>query len=221
MKKLFIEVKSDVKINLPESEIAKLPKKLGLISTVQFLEQMQYTREILEGAGKKCIVGEGTQPNAGQVLGCDASAADKIASKVDAFLYIGDGNFHPVAVRLSTGKDVYVLDPYKNTITELCDADLELYEKRKKAAMTKFAVSKNIGIIVTTKPGQNKIEQAEKLKASLKDENCYIFICDNLDFSQLENFNFIDCWVNTACPRIAIDDYDKFNKPVINIEDIR
>jgi len=43
---------------------------------------------------------------------------------------------------------------------------------------------------------------------------------DTLDFSQLENFNFVECFVNTACPRL-IDDYDKFHKAILNIDYIK
>jgi diphthamide synthase subunit DPH2 len=39
-------------------------------------------------------------------------------------------------------------------------------------------------------------------------------VCDTFDYSELENFNFIECWVNTMCPRVAED----IN--VLNVEDI-
>ena len=50
------------------------------------------------------------------------------------------------------------------------------------------------------------------LKKKIKKE-CYIFTADEIDFNQFENFSFIDCWINTACPRIA-----DFRKDVINYE---
>ena len=46
-----------------------------------------------------------------------------------------------------------------------------------------------------------------------------IFAFDTLDFNQIENFPFVQCWVNTACSRI-LDDYEKFPKPLVDISDI-
>jgi diphthamide biosynthesis enzyme Dph1/Dph2-like protein len=34
-----------------------------------------------------------------------------------------------------------------------------------------------------------------------------------------ENYPFIECWVNTACPRIGTDDIININQPMINLRD--
>ena len=67
------------------------------------------------------------------------------------------------------------------------------------------------------KKGQGRMQDALKLKKELKDKNVFIFMFETLDFNSLENFPFIDVWVNTACPRI-MDDWEKINKPVVNID---
>ena len=36
-------------------------------------------------------------------------------------------------------------------------------------------------------------------------KEAYLFLSDEINFSQLENFNFIQSWINTACPRIVED----------------
>ena len=86
---------------------------------------------------------------------------------------------------------------------------------KRKAQLIKFHSSKEIGIIVSTKPGQNKLEEAKKLKNKFPDKNFYFILFDNIDYNQLENFNFIEAWVNTACPRIEED------VKVLNIEALR
>jgi len=48
-----------------------------------------------------------------------------------------------------------------------------------------------------------------------KDKKYYLFAFDTLQANELENFPFIDCWVNTACSRIADE---KSN--IVNIDDI-
>lgn len=216
MKKLFIEAKYNGKIILDSSVIKKLPQKIGLVSTVQFADKLNEIKKQIEKFNKKVLVGKSKQKYAGQVLGCDVSSAEKIAKEVDCFLYIGDGNFHPLEIALKTNKEVFTFNPFNKKFEKLDKKEIERIEKRKKGAYLKFLSSENIGILVSTKYGQNKINEAVKLKSKLKNKNCYILIFDTLDLNQLESFNFIDCFVNTACPRLSED----FSKAVVNIEDL-
>ncbi len=63
--------------------------------------------------------------------------------------------------------------------------------------------------------GQSRMKDAMKL-AERKDKQYYIFAFDTLNEMDLENFPFIQAWVNTACPRIADN-----RKGMINIDDIK
>ena len=98
--------------------------------------------------------------------------------------------------------------------------DSEIIRKRLTAAKTAFFMSKNIGVLVTTKQGQNKLSEFMKIKNNYKDKNFYFLVNNNLEPEKLEDFSFIECFVNTACERIAIDDYKKFRKPIINFEEL-
>ena len=80
--------------------------------------------------------------------------------------------------------------------------------------MNKYLHAKTIGIIVTTKIGQKNLMRALELEKKT-DKECYIFACDELDMSQFENFNFVQFWVNTACPRIPDQAVN-----MINIDDL-
>ena len=84
---------------------------------------------------------------------------------------------------------------------------------QQKGALLKFLSSKEVGIIVSTKPGQEKLKKAFELKNKLKDKNCHVFLADTIDPAEFENFPFIECWVNTACPRFADE-----KKGVVNYE---
>lgn len=208
---LLIEAKSTIDVKpVAEKALKLLPKRVGLVTTSQHKHKLNEIKKIIEKTGKKVFVG-------GQVLGCDASAAVKIKNKVDAFLYIGSGEFHPIEVVLETGKKVIIANPFSNEVSEINKKDVEIYKKRQKGALLKFLSSKNIGILVSTKPGQQKLRDAMKLKKKLekKDKNCYIFIADNIDASQFENFPFVECWVNTACPRLEEDKSGIVNYKVI------
>jgi diphthamide biosynthesis enzyme Dph1/Dph2-like protein len=41
-----------------------------------------------------------------------------------------------------------------------------------------------------------------------------------VEFQELENFPFIEVFVNTACPRIGLEDQKKFPRPVVNLADV-
>lgn len=219
MKIMMVESRYQGKINLSNLDASILPKTIGLATTVQFLDYVNEIKQHLESRGKTIFIDKIKQKYEGQLLGCDTGAAEKIKDKVDAFLYIGTGIFHPLGIALNIEKDVLCYDPINAIMSKVDREQVEKYNKKRRAAYMKFLEATEIGIIVSLKPGQNNFKKAVELKKQLKDKNCYIFVCDTLDFNQLENFPFIQCWVNTACNRI-LDDYEKFAKPLIDLSEI-
>jgi 2-(3-amino-3-carboxypropyl)histidine synthase len=202
MKVIHIHARSDAEIDLSEEQIAKLPKKLGVVTTIQHLHKTDALVEKL-GAVK-----------GGQILGCDVSNAEEIKDDVDAYLYIGSGEFHPIAVALATKKEVFTFNPYSKKMDKIKEEDVERYEKKKKASLLKFLSAEKVGILVSTKKGQANMAKALEL-SERKDKEYFMFAFDTLISSELENFPSIECWVNTACPRIADE------KPnIINIDDV-
>ena len=91
--------------------------------------------------------------------------------------------------------------------------------KRYRAALIKFLNAKKIGVIITLKPGQEFMKTALMLEKKFSEKKFYFFVDEAVSFNQLENFNFIDMWMNTACPRIAVDDAEWFSRGVINLND--
>jgi 2-(3-amino-3-carboxypropyl)histidine synthase len=212
MKTLFIEAKYTKKIKIKESELKKLPKKIGLQTTVQFVNHLKEIQDQLIKHDIKPILKKAKQIYPGQILGCDVSSANNIKDKVDAFLYIGTGKFHPIAIGL-LNKPVYILNPMTGIITTLKKDEVIKYQKKKQGALLKFYNAKNIGILLSTKYGQ-KFGNLNKLKEKYKDKQFYEFVFDTINKFELENFSFIDCFVNTACPRIDED----FN--VLNVDEL-
>lgn len=219
MKIMMVEGRYTGKINLSSLDAEMLPKRIGLATTVQFLGHVDEIKQYLEKSGKAIFVDKIKQKYEGQLLGCDTGAAEKVKDNVDAFLYIGTGIFHPLGIALKIDKDVFCYDPINAIMSRIDRAEVERYNRKRKAAYLKFLESTEIGILVSLKPGQNNFGKAVELKKQLKDKSCYIFVSDTLEFSQVENFPFIQCWVNTACNRI-LDDYDKFPKPLVDLSDI-
>ena len=194
MKTIFIEAKSKEDI----TDVVKRFKekgKVGLVSSVQYLNQLEKAKKLVKNS--KIV---------GQVLGCNVSNA--IKSDVDLFLYVGSAYFHPIQIAVKTNKPVYIANPLTNKISKINKEEIEQYKKRIMGRQTKYLMSEQKAFIVSTKPGQNKLNLILKRK-----ENYPIFICNNLDLNELENFREIDYWVNTACQRIE-------GKNIINLEDL-
>jgi len=233
---IFIPVRYAEKIVVPSNIINRLPNKIMIFGSVQFLEQLSYIAKQLESAGKtvlmiksKNFLYDGMISEKGQLLGCNAECFDDDISKnhdegFDAFFYVGDGVFHPKALLVNNRKDIYCYDPKIGKLEVLRKELHDDIQKRRKGSVLKFLSSNNIGVIITTKIGQCNSKRADSVVARIykkwPDKNIYTFICDELNFQELENFNFIDIYINTACPRIGYEDTVRSPKPIINIEDV-
>jgi 2-(3-amino-3-carboxypropyl)histidine synthase len=152
----------------------------------------------------------------GQILGCRQDNALKL--DVDCFLYIGSGRFHPLGVALKTDKPVYILNPLSGVLDSITPDEKKRWLGKRKGAISRAMESRTFGLMVSTKDGQFNIKKAMELKKRLKEKGkeAVIFAADELSPNNLLPFK-VDCWVNTACPRIAGDEY---NRPVINADEL-
>lgn len=217
MKVEFIESKYKEKVILPDKVIKRLPNDLALFTTVQFIDSLENIKKQLEKKKIKVKLYKvkHTQYKC-QLLGCSIEKFDS-----DNFLYIGDGMFHPKTLLLKNPKSkIFVFNPMNNKFSIIEKKEIVPWLKRKKGALLKMMISNNIGVLISTKLGQNKIEEALELKKRFPEKELYFFLFNTLDFNELENFPFVDCFINTACPRIAYDDTNKIRKPILNLEDL-
>ncbi len=230
---IFIDAKWQGEINLTK-ELENYFKKnkinsIALFASIQFTNLDNFIKQI-EKLGIKANITKAKRTNIPlQILGCDCyenSFKENIIKNSDAVLYIGDGLFHPKALLLSQIKSknikpVIIFDPIANQIKEINKKDIERQIQKIKRNLKLFINSKTIGILVTIKPGQQYFSSAKKLKEKLEQENkrAYIFIDDIINLNQLENYPFIQSWVNTACPRIGTDDILNTEKPIINLRE--
>tara|TARA_Y100000034_G_scaffold47494_1_gene58491 strand:- start:2387 stop:2995 length:609 start_codon:yes stop_codon:yes gene_type:complete len=196
MKVMFVKAKSKEDIT---NVVKKFKEKgiVGLVSSVQYVNQLEKAQKLIPNS----II-------AGQVLGCKVVNTLKIKKDVDMYLYIGSAYFHPIKIAIDTEKPVYIANPLTNEVSLLDKKDVENYKNKIRGKQAKYLMSKQKAFIVSTKPGQNRLNIILKRK-----ENYPVFICNNLDLNELENFREIDYWVNTACNRIE-------GKNIINLEDL-
>ena len=203
MKVLFIDARANFDITeLKDKILNKFKKgKFGLVANIQFLPQLEEIKTILPNS----VV-------AGQVVGCNVLNTIKIKEKVDAFIYIGSAYFYPIEVAAKTKMPVYIANPLTNEISLVSKKEVEEYEKKKKGKILKFLSVKKIGILVSTKPGQENMKLALMIKEKLNKESV-IGISNTLNPDNLENFSDVEYWINTACSRIE-------HSKIINFEDI-
>ncbi len=218
-KTIFIPCRSKADIELVADNILEKVdfKKIGLVTTAQFVDDLKGIKKRLKAKGKTVIVSPG-RPNPGQVLGCDAKAASGPGAKgAEAYVYIGTGHFHPLRVALETGKPTYIAHP-SGGIEKVSDELVMKHKKIRAARMYRFDEAKVVGILVSTKPGQNRMKKALELKKKLAGKKeTFIFAANEIKPDYLIGYN-VDAWVNTACPRIT---EDAFEKPMVDISEIK
>jgi len=152
---------------------------------------------------------------AGQLLGCDYHTATVIEADVDGYLYIGTGDFHPLGVAILIDKPVIIADPERGTARDLKEVRDRVLRQRH-AAIARAHDASVFGIIVSKKIGQERLEAAKDLKALAEKhgKQANIFLMDLVAPDLLEGYR-VDAWVNTACPRIAIEDVLQYKKPIL------
>jgi 2-(3-amino-3-carboxypropyl)histidine synthase len=221
---VYVEARATVNVNeAVEKALPMMEKwhKIGLATTVQHVQTLDGVREILLNAGKTVVIGDAGRLNySGQVVGCDYSNAKSIAKDVEAFLFIGGGQFHAIGVAISTSKPTIVADPYEKRSFSV-NKEAEKILKQQWASIEEAKKSKIFAVLVGLKPGQKKLEEALRVKQKLEEngKTVCLFIIREVTPEALLEFPTIDVYVNTACPRISLDDASRFHKPVLTVNE--
>lgn len=223
MKVRFLPATYTKQVRLPQQLLEQLPETVCLYTTIQFASHVPDLVAQLEKAHKKVVLVESTnyyydgkKTRPGQLLGCN----QETVKGIDAFLYVGDGLFHPKILMVKNDQPLFGYDPIGNVFKQLGREEMERLKKKRQGALSVFQMSQHVGVLVSAKPGQNLLERALKLTRTYPDKQFYFVVFNDINFGELENFPFVQCWVNTACYRLALDDTNKINKPVVNLYDL-
>ncbi|MBN1274772.1 diphthamide synthesis protein [Candidatus Woesearchaeota archaeon] len=223
MKVTHLRVDADADVTLPASLLAKIPGKVALFTTAQLLSKYEKLASQLKAAGKTVIrIKTPHTREPGQLLGCNLQPfKDYAEEEFDACLYIGDGQFHPLALRWKNDAPSFMYDPYAKEEYEASAEDVERAKKKYRAAISAFQIAEVIGVLIPHKAGgQTYLKWALELPRLYPDKTFINLVDYNVDFQGLEDFPFCDVFVNTACPRIPFDDALKLPRPVVNLEDV-
>ena len=198
-------------------------KTISVLTTIQHIHQLDKVRKFYEENGKKVVSGKpyGFAKHSGQILGCDIGSAASVDNDVDAHVYFGGGMFHPLGALLNTKKPFLVVEPFANKI-ERIDSFRETYRKRSNGKKMRALNSKNFGILVSTKNGQHNMNLARIIKQKVEQQglSAKILVANTFDFMSLNNMMEFDAFVNTACPRISIDDTERTRAPLLSANEL-
>lgn len=219
----FVEVHTVIDI-APKiiAGLGSLPRRVGLLSTVQYSEMLPIAASLIENSGRTAVIGRGDSRifHPGQVLGCNFSAALSAERYVDGFLFIGEGDFHPLAASFGTRKPMLVLNPISGEMRTIDDVRDRMLRKRF-AAIESAREAKEFIVIVSGKAGQNRFAIAKETCSKLRDagRKAETVIMDEINPDALLSFR-ADAYVNTACPRIAMDDSVRYSKPMLTVTEV-
>lgn len=207
-------------IPILEKEFEKLRdfKKIGLVTSIQFVKCIPEIKEFLEKKNKTVVIHKSLQ-YPGQILGCNLDAVKQIEKKVDCFLCISAGKFYGLGLILNTDKVVLCLDLEKNEIYGLDDLKKRI-QKIVEWNKSQLQDAKRVGLLVSWKKGQmlgNPFKAKQKLEKDGKE--VFILAMDEISMDKIGGLR-LDVLVNFGCPRISLDDQAKYKVPMLNWDNL-
>jgi 2-(3-amino-3-carboxypropyl)histidine synthase len=193
-----------------------LPSPLGLVASVQHLDLVAPFQAAASARGIELLTGQGDRrlDYPVQALGCNYTSAEQIAGRVQGFVFLGTGQFHPRGLAFAVDRPVWALDPLTGQLEEPIDRARLIRDRLLMIAQCRDA--RKWGVLVSTFAGQNRSPTALALirKARARGLDAEALVFGRLDPADLLGRDF-DAYVNTACPRIALDDASLYPRPVL------
>ncbi|MGB9724825.1 MAG: diphthamide biosynthesis enzyme Dph2 [Nitrososphaeria archaeon] len=192
-------------------------KNIGLCTIGPHLKRLDEVQNYLQKLGFSVYIGDSIPPlRRGQIFGCNYSTCKVIEQFVDVFLFIGSSRFHAIGLYNLIGKPVILLDPYTEEVYPI-EKDALKVQKHLLFNFYKAIDAKNIGVIIGLKEGQYNISAALELYKELNNlgKNAYLIAMKEISNEKLNEFQNIDAFIETACPRVSEDFFDK---PILSLQ---
>ena len=220
---LYMEVQDvlDLKPLLNKSlDSLKSYHKVGLSYSIQHRHDIENIKKFYEEHGKQVTLSKkaGTNAYGGHITGCEYRGLRAIQDDVDCFVIIGN-QFHSMGAVLAVKRPVILIDVYNDDVRSMAGLREKILKQRI-FSIEKLKEAKNVGIIVEIKPGQkfgNPVKLLEKLRAAGK--TAIVITMSELTPDKLMNFYNIEAFIELACPRIALDDFAKYEKPILTMRE--
>jgi len=194
------------------------PSVVALTATSQHAHLLHSIQRELRNLGLNAVIPRGQKPyfEDGQVIGCDYRVARSV--KADLFVIVAGGVFHPLGLYLSTLRPVVQVDPYRREASDATSLGERVY-RRRLYLISKAMDARTLALIIGLKEGQLRpwLAGLVERRAAEKGVKVYKYAVEYLTPSTLGNIDspLIDAYVVTSCPRLPIDDFPDFHKPVL------
>lgn len=184
---------------------------VGLTTTIQHIHHAEEVAIHLREHGIEGVIGKGSGRvvHPGQVLGCSFSCATSIPD-ADMHLFIGEGTFHALGVALATRKTVIACDPRTGEARDM-GPERDRILRQRFTVIEKLRGAPRVAVVLSTLPGQMRRELAASLleKGTSLGKEMMLVAAPHLNPESLMNYR-VEVMVSTACPRVAIDDFEMY-----------
>lgn len=188
--------------------------RLAVYTTAQHIDLTKEVIKLLRNSGFEVVNGD-----AEVVFGCWFSSLDSVRDLADVFLVVAGGKFHALGVglRLNGSKEVISLDPYGNTYNFLGNYIMRVLKSRLAKVME--SLDATYWLIIAGSGGQYRPHIINELTRLITSSGgrYYVAITSYLTRDLLINVDssMIDAIVITSCPRLPIEDFHDYEKPVL------
>jgi 2-(3-amino-3-carboxypropyl)histidine synthase len=200
------------------AQLAGWGKRIGIVTTAQHAHKLDEMAAAMKAEGFEVYAGRGDDRLGGpaQLLGCNYTAGTSIEDDVDGFVYVGSGDFHPIAIAWGTDKPVVLADPYTNEVRTL-EAVMDQLMRQRFATIERARGARAFGVLVGTRVGQERMRLARGLQRLLESNGreAHLIALDYFSWDNLQYFRHLDALVNTSCPRITTDDWARYPMPML------
>lgn len=189
---------------------------IRLVATVQHLRSLQELKSHLSKIGIKSYI-----KKEGQILGCNLESIRDSSEHIDGIISLHAGYFHTYGLLLNTSIPILQLDPFTGEMKHFTGKDRELFIRKRHGMITQARKADVWGILGSSKIGQYHPDRIKMIEKLLEDHNKskILLISDNINLENLTNFTWVNAWVDTACPRLAIDDHIYSSKPIVTFKE--
>jgi len=192
-------------------------KNISIALTAQHTHLYNKISNIILGKKYNIIESKALYPyyEPGQIIGCDFRPV--LDKKIDGYIFLGGGEFHPLGLYLATLKPIAQIDLYSNSVRYFTPIGTKYYKKRL------FSISKAIeanhwGVIIGLKTGQYRPSILNIIIKMLSKKQYVLLSSENINEINLRSVDndWYDAFIITSCPRIPIDDLIDYEKPVLS-----
>lgn len=196
MKNIFVPCYSTSKLN--EASFLKyskqnFPREISIFYSIQYENLAKKAKKLLEKNNFKIL-------NCNQILGCSRPLFENSPKTI---LLFSNGKFHAISLYYGTKIPVFLFD--SNKFEKISSSQVSLLEQKKNKNLLKFLNSTKIGIIISTKPGQERynfvLNHLKILEKKYPEKKFFLFLSNMINTDEFQNFD-INCFISSACPRL-------------------